>query len=860
LIALSSSSGAAGFSGTKSVPPAPAEAHPAQLLWAAGYGLAIIPIIPPGAPLSRVTRVTEEARGKLPGQKLYDGTWAGLPKWTTRQTTLAEIDKWISWGASFGMRTRDFPFVDIDVSENEVASAIAQSVDRAFGGGLLRRVGRAPRLAMPFRTDAPFKKHIFRLKDATGGGRGAVEVSGDGNQMVIEGIHSKTGKPYRWFDGDSEGGAEILAARSPESLPYLDESLVQDTLRVAIADAVAAFGLSLEEWSSGNNVNAHGVDQMALRAPSIAALAEVVAAIPNDESFVERPQYIGMLHAIRAAAGTDCFEEGLDIAQDWASRYTEGYNDPADVRRDYETCSPSRIGWDYLTSKARQHGHNSAQWYFDVDPNAVAPAAANSVDPNVLIASTDPGWLETASLGAKIAALHGYIDNALFVALSSVDPGHDVMQEITALRHAATRGHPLAEFFRRDVLDVATRRARYLDNVSLFTTLLTQDVRALKPRLCNNDVDLLVVAARVALTPAHRLAGALTTSPGPALTAAIGDRSWLLERKIPLPGVAGVIGEPGGGKTHSVLRLGFSVASDQTNDFGLAVYDEFAGARLTATGSVAYCASEDVAGVQERLGNWERAHGPVPNFRIFGRVPPLSSTADSIAFAWEIAETFEREKLPPLVMLVIDVFRSAFTGEENSSDDVGPAMANAQLIARMLGISVILVHHTPRGKTNARGSNAFEASVEFMALVEKDKDGFVWKEVRNKSAPTGYSQQFRLEDGVLVPSAKAASAVAPKPRTKVEECAIAVVEVVRELGRAGRRELGQILAIRFPALFGAQSGLTNPRSRVTDAIAFAKRAGELVEIAGGKYALPAASSRDRPTETTAGPGSLEDVL
>lgn len=342
----------------------PSTQHPAKQLWRAGYGAALIPIIPPTALLSPSTSVDLSQRGKIPGKRLDDGTWVGFTGWTKHQTALDDVERWSGWGGGIGLRTRDYPFIDVDVLSDDVAPAIANAIEQQYGRKLLRRYGRAPRLAIPFRTDAPFGKVVFVLRDAANGEAGKVEVLADGNQIVVEGIHPKTGAPYEWRDGDTIGGAEILATHSPDSLPSLDASHLP-TLRATIAQAVASFGLTVQDPGATNGAqDAGNIDQTSLRATSIAALREVVVAIPNNEDFADRSKYIGMLYAIRAAAGADNYDDGLEVAQEWAARW-DGENNPDKVRGDYASCAPAYNGWHYLLLLAQRYGYNSAKWSFD---------------------------------------------------------------------------------------------------------------------------------------------------------------------------------------------------------------------------------------------------------------------------------------------------------------------------------------------------------------------------------------------------------------------------------------------------------------------------------------------------------------
>ena len=63
------------------------------------------------------------------------------------------------------------------------------------------RIGFPPKRAIPFKTDTPFKK-MARQFIAPNGQLHKIEILGDGQQCVINGIHPDTHKPYRWHGGE----------------------------------------------------------------------------------------------------------------------------------------------------------------------------------------------------------------------------------------------------------------------------------------------------------------------------------------------------------------------------------------------------------------------------------------------------------------------------------------------------------------------------------------------------------------------------------------------------------------------------------------------------------------------------------
>lgn len=128
-----------------------------------------------------------------------------LTGWTTIDIDNNVIEY---WGKQFphwsntGLRCRDTPTLDIDISHPAAAEAVEALARARFAehGQVLVRIGNAPKRAIPFRTATPFRKISVNLI-APDGTHGKLEFLGDGQQFVVDGIHPDTQQPYRWLNG-----------------------------------------------------------------------------------------------------------------------------------------------------------------------------------------------------------------------------------------------------------------------------------------------------------------------------------------------------------------------------------------------------------------------------------------------------------------------------------------------------------------------------------------------------------------------------------------------------------------------------------------------------------------------------------
>ena len=158
---------------------------------------------PAWAALDRVTiyRKSLLAAGYSPVP--VNGKRIQLSDWQNIRATPAIIETWAITRTDHlntGVLCRDTPFVDIDVLDEEVAESIEALFESQIEKSAVR-IGRPPKRAIPFRTDTPFKKIATQFKDLNGRVH-KVEILGDGQQIVVDGIHPDTHSRYRWHGGE----------------------------------------------------------------------------------------------------------------------------------------------------------------------------------------------------------------------------------------------------------------------------------------------------------------------------------------------------------------------------------------------------------------------------------------------------------------------------------------------------------------------------------------------------------------------------------------------------------------------------------------------------------------------------------
>jgi Bifunctional DNA primase/polymerase, N-terminal len=173
-----------------------------------------------------------------------NGKIPALKAWQKRQeTTREEIAFWSRThpaAQNTGVLTRLTPTLDIDILDPDAAKAIEDLARDRFGerGVVIARFGNRPKRAIPFRTTTPFVKIAVTFVAADGAPGEKIEFLGDGQQVVVDGVHPDTGRPYEWFDGS------LLETRR-DDLPLIDAAEAQAFLDDSAGLLVTRFGYHL---------------------------------------------------------------------------------------------------------------------------------------------------------------------------------------------------------------------------------------------------------------------------------------------------------------------------------------------------------------------------------------------------------------------------------------------------------------------------------------------------------------------------------------------------------------------------------------------------------------------------------------
>jgi AAA domain/Bifunctional DNA primase/polymerase, N-terminal len=191
-------------------------------------------------------------RGKKPFQE----------HWQKRtEPSRGDIDNWwLHWpdAVNTGLLTRLMPTLDIDVLNPEAAEAIENLVRERFEerGYILVRFGKAPKRAIPFRTNTPFAKITGKINAPNGSTEQKLELLCEGQQIVCDGIHPETRQRYSWHGG-APGAIKL------EDLPYISEDEAHQLIVDAVVLLTRCFGYSApqtKQKTSGNGFDRERTD------------------------------------------------------------------------------------------------------------------------------------------------------------------------------------------------------------------------------------------------------------------------------------------------------------------------------------------------------------------------------------------------------------------------------------------------------------------------------------------------------------------------------------------------------------------------------------------------------------------------
>lgn len=238
------------------------------------------------------------------------------------------------------------------------------------------------------------------------------------------------------------------------------------------------------------------------------------------------------------------------------------------------------------------------------------------------------------------------------------------------------------------------------------------------------------VGARSATSPT----GALPYTRADALAAPEAEDE-IVEGVLARSAFAVAYGPSGCGKTFLAVHLAACIASER----------EFLG-RRTRRRAVIYFAPEAGRSAGNRLIAWR-------NEFISGAAEvelPVSLVTCALDLRTELSPdvdaVIETIRETGAGVAVLDTFNAAFAGgDENSSVDMGSAVANLRRVVDETGVALLVVHHAGKVAGNGlRGHSLFQAAADAVVEVSNSDGTVTAKVVKHRDAPIGDELHARL--------------------------------------------------------------------------------------------------------------------
>lgn len=202
--------------------------------------------------------------------------------------------------------------------------------------------------------------------------------------------------------------------------------------------------------------------------------------------------------------------------------------------------------------------------------------------------------------------------------------------------------------------------------------------------------------------------------------------TWLVKGVLPRSELVFLYGPPGSGKSFIALDIAGAVAQGVP----------WRGLKVRQ-GRVVYVIAEGQGGFRNRLHAYRQHFERWPGFEIIAANPNLLERKDALDLAKAIGKAD---------LIILDTLAQVTPGaDENTSKDMGKALAHCRGLHKATGATVMVVHHT--GKDVTKGSRgwsglkgAADAELECIRLA----GGRVLHLGKNKDGPDGMQYPFDL--------------------------------------------------------------------------------------------------------------------
>lgn len=238
----------------------------------------------------------------------------------------------------------------------------------------------------------------------------------------------------------------------------------------------------------------------------------------------------------------------------------------------------------------------------------------------------------------------------------------------------------------------------------------------------------------------------------------LASHQYLIKGLLPKATLGVLFGESGSGKSFMALDMAFAIARGET----------WRGMR-TNKGNVLYIVAEGAGGFRKRLRAYATHHQidlDSISIGIMDDTPNLLAKSEALA----VAKAIKDSNFNPALIIIDTLAQCTAGANENSSEDMGAALAHCQGLHRATGAMVLLVHHAGKDSSKgARGWSGVRAAVDAELEVVRTVNGRFLRATKQKEDADFNEWGFDLEvvpigedqDGDIITSCVCVEAAMP---------------------------------------------------------------------------------------------------
>lgn len=214
----------------------------------------------------------------------------------------------------------------------------------------------------------------------------------------------------------------------------------------------------------------------------------------------------------------------------------------------------------------------------------------------------------------------------------------------------------------------------------------------------------------------------------------------LVDDLINLDSITMLVGSSRAFKSFVMLGMSCAIAHPQMNNWE--------GHKIHEHGTVAYIAAEGGNGIYPRILAWCIANGvsidELQDRLLVNRDAVQLTSAEDMEYQLQ-----QFGQMPDLKMVVFDT-KARVSGdlEENSATDQKQAIDMVDFIKRETGAAIVLIHHSGKDGTGARGSSAWIGAIDTELTATRDGDEMMvnLKTTKRKDSKDAVDYRYELKE------------------------------------------------------------------------------------------------------------------